>query len=353
MPQNRPPAGYGRIDLTNEPRPTDYTLPDDEEVDEQTGGRVTPPPVLVVNPETPPDGSGMVLVRGGIPWPQEPAMAEAFNAAGMPGRCEAVDPPEGEPFKPYSFANKLTPLASTLTGDEAANLRGALTSLRNQPPPGGVEEPPAWCNPTAEEMSPWPAMVVGRGGLSRSNRPTTPPEPPEEVEEPTRWIAPTTVLGIDGEPLPDAPAPPPLRPIDHLTQAVEQTFGIQTEKELDPEPARPDGKELGDWWHRVADSDLEMLLPKAVEYSAHDLRMTGHVMADLMGIKVDDAFAAELACAVYLMSKVTRILGAYKDGRLPSSDSLTDSRVYATMMARIREKGSWPGWDVGRDTTSQ
>jgi hypothetical protein len=198
------------------------------------------------------------------------------------------------------------PPASTLTSEETANPRGALTSLRNQPPP----------------------------------------EPPGEVEEPARWIAPTHVLGINGEPLPEGlPPPPPPRPIDALTQAVEQLFDIQTEKELDPEPGHGGSEELAAWWHGVADSDLEMLLPKAVEYSAHDLRMTGHIMADLMDIKVDDAFAAELACAVYLMSKVTRILGAYKDGRLPAIDSITDARVYATMMARIRDRGGWPGWN--------
>lgn len=113
-------------------------------------------------------------------------------------------------------------------------------------------------------------------------------------------------------------------------------------------------EELTAWWHAVANGDLEMLLPKAAEYSAHDLRMTGHVLADMMDIEpVSDAFAAELACAVYLMSKVTRILGAYKDGRLPSIDSVTDARVYSTMMARIREKGAWPGWGSAHTTTEE
>ena len=110
--------------------------------------------------------------------------------------------------------------------------------------------------------------------------------------------------------------------------------------------------ELAHWWHQIAEQDLAMLLPKAAEYSAHDLRMTGHVLADMMGISVDDSFAAELACATYLMSKVTRILGAYKEGRLPAIDSITDARVYATMMARIRDTGGWPGWPDAGMTTS-
>lgn len=105
-------------------------------------------------------------------------------------------------------------------------------------------------------------------------------------------------------------------------------------------------EELRHWWLTLAESDLEMLIPKAISYSAHDLRLTGHVLADLFRIApVDDAFAAELACGVYLMSKVTRVLGAYREGRLPELDSITDSRVYATMMARIRSSGGWPGWD--------
>ncbi len=118
-----------------------------------------------------------------------------------------------------------------------------------------------------------------------------------------------------------------------------------------PRRAKPD--ELHKWWHDQADADLAMLLPKAVEYSAHDLRMTGHVLADMVGIApVSDAFAAELACATYLMSKVTRILGAYKEGRLPTIDSIVDARVYATMMARIRDKGSWPGWNAAKTDTN-
>lgn len=120
---------------------------------------------------------------------------------------------------------------------------------------------------------------------------------------------------------------------------------------LGPTEAEKKRDELAAWWHATADSDLAMLLPKAIEYSAHDLRMTGHVLADMMDIEpVSDAFAAELACATYLMSKVTRILGAYKDGRLPNIDSITDARVYATMMARIREAGGWPGWDSNAGT---
>ena len=166
----------------------------------------------------------------------------------------------------------------------------------------------------------------------------------------------THIPELDGLPEP-APLDGPFKtPVTDALRAA--PFGPMTPEGLERVRAEPPVKgtgpealasdrrgELAHWWHKIADMDLEMLLPKAVEYSAHDLRMTGHVLADMMGIEVDDAFACELACATYLMSKVTRILGAYKEGRLPSVDSITDARVYATMMARVREKGGWPGWE--------
>lgn len=110
--------------------------------------------------------------------------------------------------------------------------------------------------------------------------------------------------------------------------------------------------ELEQWWRATGENDLQMLIPKAATYSAHDIRLTGHVIADMvLSEQVSDAFASELACAVYLMSKVTRLLGAYKEGRLPTEDSITDARVYATMIARIRATGAWPGHMPETDST--
>lgn len=105
-----------------------------------------------------------------------------------------------------------------------------------------------------------------------------------------------------------------------------------------------DTSELAEWWRAVGERDIAMMTPKAQEYSAHDLTMTGHILAQMVGIHpIRDQMAAELTCAVYAMSKITRMLGAYKEGRYPSADSITDVRVYATMIARIRDTGAWPG----------
>lgn len=100
------------------------------------------------------------------------------------------------------------------------------------------------------------------------------------------------------------------------------------------------------WWRQTAETDLAMLLPKAREYSAHDLRMAGRILADMLGWDdADNATCAEIATAWYLVSKAMRAMGAYKEHRLPSADTLTDLRVYATMAARIREAGGWPTGD--------
>jgi hypothetical protein len=299
MPQNRPPVGYGRTTAAHDkpqPAPVECAPPDGENVDEQAGGRATPPSCLVVNPETPPDGSGMVLVRGGTPWPQEPAMADAFNAAGMPDRHEEA-----------------------------------------------TKEPPAWCNPTTEEMSPWPATAVKRGGL---NRPTTPPEPPEEVEEPTRWIAPTHVLGMNGEPLPEGtPPPPPPGLTDHLVQKLHRAFAPPPGRELDPEPPRWD-EELYHWWVETARRDIRGSLDKIVQYggrgAAYDLIATGHDLAALNGRKVGDEEATELAILFYASSKLNRLMAAAIDGRRGSDDSIFDSVFYLMMMRRNRAVGGWP-----------
>lgn len=114
--------------------------------------------------------------------------------------------------------------------------------------------------------------------------------------------------------------------------------------------------ELIAWWTKLGASDLEMLIPKAIEYSAHDLTLTGDAMAWMFGLEEialgvptgDNIRSAELTCWFYLLSKVMRAIGAVKDGNRPSDDTLRDVRVYATMIQRIRDTGSWPGWLRGK-----
>lgn len=104
--------------------------------------------------------------------------------------------------------------------------------------------------------------------------------------------------------------------------------------------------EMETWWHDLASSDLKLLIPKAREYSNYDLQIIGQVMADVIGWKgaKNPTVYQELGCFWYLLGKVGRMAGAYRNGELPSDDSILDARIYAIMVARIRDCGSWPGW---------
>ncbi len=119
------------------------------------------------------------------------------------------------------------------------------------------------------------------------------------------------------------------------------------------EPTR-DESELAQWWRRLGESDIARMAPKAHEYSAYDLVMIGRATGDMVGQTAligsdyddygfNDAAAAEIACWFYILGKVGRAIGAIKEGRLPSEDTAEDVRIYATMVARIKDVGAWPG----------
>lgn len=106
--------------------------------------------------------------------------------------------------------------------------------------------------------------------------------------------------------------------------------------------------ELEGWWAKLAQADMEVAVPKAIEYSATDLDMLGRWMADLLGIELPDqpGIEVELACMFYLFGKIARALGAYRDGRRPSDDTIRDARIYLIMLTRARETGGWPGFET-------
>lgn len=117
----------------------------------------------------------------------------------------------------------------------------------------------------------------------------------------------------------------------------------------------PDESELAQWWRRLGESDIARMAPKAHEYSAYDLVMIGRAVGDMIGsglaqpqavydeMESGDPAAAEIACWFYILGKVGRAIGAIKEGRLPSEDTAEDVRIYATMVARIKDVGAWPG----------
>lgn len=104
--------------------------------------------------------------------------------------------------------------------------------------------------------------------------------------------------------------------------------------------------ELETWWFEKATDEIEATVPKAIEYSATDLFDMGRDLLETMGRDLDSYSAgeiAELGVYIYLLGKVSRWKGAIKDGRRVSDDTVADIAVYARMVQRIREAGSWPG----------
>jgi hypothetical protein len=98
--------------------------------------------------------------------------------------------------------------------------------------------------------------------------------------------------------------------------------------------------DLEGWWTRRAEADLAEILPKVGEYTASDLVLMGEFMEHWLRIPAGSG--AEAACLWYALGKVARAVAAYREGRLPSEDTLMDLTVYSMMARRIRETGQWP-----------
>lgn len=117
---------------------------------------------------------------------------------------------------------------------------------------------------------------------------------------------------------------------------------LDVEDPSKPQPSDvPEGyAELEEWWMGLAQADLDRMLPKVTEYTASDLLLMGQFMEHWLGLPVGTG--KEAACVWYALGKVARAVSAYREGRLPSEDTLQDLEIYAKMARRIREKGNWP-----------
>lgn len=103
-------------------------------------------------------------------------------------------------------------------------------------------------------------------------------------------------------------------------------------------------RELYTWWTQTTDADFQAMGPKVAEYTASDLVLMGQFLEHWHGgERLPDAGGQEAAVMFYVLGKVARAVAAYKDGRLPSEDTLHDITVYSLMARRIREVGGWPG----------
>lgn len=115
-----------------------------------------------------------------------------------------------------------------------------------------------------------------------------------------------------------------------------------------PDAIQQAAAELRAWWERLSGRDMDAVVPKAVEYSAYDLDIMGHALLawskqDWNGGTIEErsAVGQEMAITFYVLGKVSRLIGAFTEGRLPSEDTWDDVRIYATMAARVRDTGRW------------
>jgi mono/diheme cytochrome c family protein len=103
-------------------------------------------------------------------------------------------------------------------------------------------------------------------------------------------------------------------------------------------------QDLADWWRQRCEGEIDMVVAKAIEYGATDLRDLGRIFLEMCGREaIDDAYATEAGIAFYAQGKLARIVAAIREGRRPSFDSWLDLGVYARMAQRVHDRGGWPG----------
>lgn len=111
------------------------------------------------------------------------------------------------------------------------------------------------------------------------------------------------------------------------------------------EKLTPVQEALAHWWRKTTEAEIQMLLPKVEEYSAYDLELIGTVMAETIGWEGEPTSgeATEIGISFYVLGKMGRVMGAIREGRLPSEDTWMDLAVYSRMALRAKQAGSWPG----------
>lgn len=106
---------------------------------------------------------------------------------------------------------------------------------------------------------------------------------------------------------------------------------------------------LGAWWMDKSQAEADMAVEKSREYGSIDLKIMGHAMVEMLGSQgrlgeeLPEEFGIEMAIAFYVLGKISRIVAAFNEGRLPNIDSWDDISVYARMAQRVRVTGAWPG----------
>lgn len=101
---------------------------------------------------------------------------------------------------------------------------------------------------------------------------------------------------------------------------------------------------LVQWWRHTADREIQLVVPKAIEYGSTDLVEIGRSLR-LSGIQGEqhETSDEELGIYFYMVGKMARWTDAIRHGRKVSDDTIFDIGIYARMVQRVRESGGWPG----------
>lgn len=145
--------------------------------------------------------------------------------------------------------------------------------------------------------------------------------------------------------------------LDVCIQSGRPWTGSHTEDDCPPRGAKDENMDQVEnrlaWWYREEqEHDRSMALAKRQEYGSADLRLMAAAMREMLphpnpgaleGCYGDDeeGYYIEAAVAFYALGKISRITGAFAEGRVPSLDSWQDTTVYSMMARRVRENGSW------------
>lgn len=130
-----------------------------------------------------------------------------------------------------------------------------------------------------------------------------------------------------------------------MAALVQEASDVQPPSE---EEIRKRIAELREWWSAVADDDLSKAAPKIGEYGgvgegSTDLKIIGWALAELLDMQsAPEAVKQELACWVYALGKIARLVSDYKQGRPGKDDTWHDLRVYSMMATRLQQTGNWP-----------
>ena len=108
-----------------------------------------------------------------------------------------------------------------------------------------------------------------------------------------------------------------------------------------PKEGHVRANELASWWMEEAAKEVANLVPKAINYGSVDLDIMGEALLSLLPRLRGIVSGQELVIAFYLQGKISRLIGGYEQGVLPNRDTPEDIKIYAGMLLRVRETGTW------------